>query len=83
MSFECPGAGRVLLGARVESRREERLERGQRGVDTGWTFELHLLSAGELSLEGGFPEPSSTWPQLLLQKGEETRQEVTAPVCRV
>uniref|UniRef100_A0ABI7WGP3 MPN domain-containing protein n=1 Tax=Felis catus TaxID=9685 RepID=A0ABI7WGP3_FELCA len=28
-----------------------------------------------------FPEPSNTLPQVLSQKGQETRQEVMAPVC--
>lgn len=33
---------------------------GLRAVDTRWTWERHFVSSGELSLEGGFPEPSGS-----------------------
>lgn len=38
---------------------------------------------GSYPWKEGFPEPSSSFPQLLLKKGEGTRQEVRSLACQV
>lgn len=77
------GNGAGPWGAHRGKCQEVRLEVERGTARASRRFQLHFVGSGSRPWKEGFPEPTGTFPQLLLQKGEETRQEVMAPACRV